>query len=202
MSFKNYLAEERVNVQVYHGSGTRFDKFDQGKARIVNDFYGGGVAYFTNDMKIGIQYAKSMSKKTKTPFVYTVQLKLKKVFDVDHIFTGKTLVEILPKDVDKFARGAGLLGLNSNQFKVISELKSGKAKLTGDQVFKGLSSGMSQTAAARKHLMSKGYTGLRYNGGLNMGTAVKHDVYLAYFAKDITIMKRQVVKKKVKERTS
>lgn len=66
-------------------------------------------------------------------------------------------------------------------------------KLTGDEVFKGLSKGMNTTAKAREHLISKGYDGLRYNGGVNMGMAKKHNVYLVYDANDIKIIKRQKV---------
>lgn len=182
---------------VYHGSGSRFSKFEQSKARIPNDFYGGGVAYFTDDLGVGITYAKSMAKKSKgDPIVYTVKLKLKKVFDVDEKFTGKDLINILPKDVEDFARGAGLMTLDSDKYKVIADLKAGKYTLTGDQVFKGLSKGMNTTAKAREFLISKGYDGLRYNGGVNMGMAKKHNVYLAYDANDIEIIKRQVVRKK------
>jgi predicted nucleic acid-binding Zn ribbon protein len=88
--------------------------------------------------------------------------------------------------------------LNSDKYKVLTELKAGKFKLSGDQVFKGLSKGMNTTAKAREHLINKGYDGLRYNGGVNMGMAKKHNVYLAYDAKDIEIIKRQVVKAKGK----
>lgn len=186
---------------VYHGSGYRFSKFSQGKARIFNDFYGGGVAYFTDNQKVAITYAKSMAKKAKAedPLVYTCKIKLKKVFDVDSVFSGKDLIEILPKDVKEFARGAGLLTLKSNEYEVIAKLESGKMSLTGDKVFAGLSKGMNQTAKARQYLISKGYDGLRYNGGVNMGMATKHNVYLVYNAQDITITKRQIVKKKEKK---
>jgi hypothetical protein len=197
--FKSYLTESKgFSGKVYHGSGYRFAKFNQSKARIANDFYGGGVAYFTDNLKVPITYAKSMAKTAKsgTPLVYTCTLKLKKIFDVDHTFTGKDLIDILPKDIEAFARGAKLLSLGSgDKFTIISKLKSGKVKLTGDQVFKGLSAGMNKTAAARKHLMSKGYDGLRYNGGVNMGMATKHSVYLAYKSSSITIDKRQKVVK-------
>lgn len=36
-------------MKVYHGSNILFKKFDQNKARLVNNFYGGGLAYFTDD---------------------------------------------------------------------------------------------------------------------------------------------------------
>lgn len=198
LSFKSFIVESKgFTGTVYHGSGSRFSKFEQSKARIANDFYGGGVAYFTDDLGVGITYAKSMAKKTKEdPIVYTVKLKLNKIFDVDAVFTGKELIDILPSDIEDFARGAGLLGLNSDKYKVLADLKSGKVKLTGDQVFKGLSKGMNTTAKARQHLINNGYDGLRYNGGVNMGMAKKHNVYLAYDAKDIEIIKRQVVRAK------
>lgn len=196
LSFRSFITESAgFSGTVYHGSGTKFDKFDQRKARVANDFYGGGVAYFTNDQKVGIQYAKSMAKvaKTTTPYVYTVKLKLKKIFDVDHEFAGQELIDILPKDLDKFMRGAGLLGLQANEVMIRYKLEKGKMSLTGDEIFKGLSSGMNQTAATREYLISKGYDGLRYNGGLNMNMRTKHDVYLAYDATDIEIIKVQKV---------
>lgn len=197
---KKKVKETQINESnsfsgvVFHGSGSKFRKFEQSKARILNDFYGGGVAYFTDNREVARTYAKSMAKKKKSdPIIYTVQLNLKKVFDVNDVFTGKDLIKILPDNVDKFARGAGLLNWKSDQYKVIGDLKSGKMKLTGDQVFKGLSQGMNQTATARKHLMSLGYDGLRYNGGDNMGMATKHNVYLVYDASDIEIQQRQLV---------
>jgi hypothetical protein len=181
----------RFSGTVYHGSGTKFDKFDQKKSRIANDFYGGGVAYFTADQRVGVQYAKSMAKvaKTDTPYLYTCRLNMSKVFDVDDVYTGKDLKDILPKDLDKFARGAGLMGIKVDAGMLFYKLQEGKMELTGDQVFKGLSQGMNQTATARQHLISKGYDGLRYNGGLNMGLVSKHDVYLAYNSNDISITK-------------
>jgi hypothetical protein len=199
LSFKSFLLRESVSFKgnVYHGSGYRFNKFEQSKARVVNDFYGGGAAYFTDDVGVAITYAKSMAKKSKEdPVVYTVEIRINKMFDVDHIFTGKELTDILPGDLEDFARGAGLLGLNSDKYTVLANLKAGKVKLTGDEVFKGLSKGMNTTAKAREHLISKGYDGLRYNGGVNMGMAKKHNVYLVYDADNIKIIKRQVVKSK------
>lgn len=199
MRFSEFLVEQKQGFSgtVYHGSGSRFSEFKQSAARIPNDFYGGGVAYFTDDLKVGITYAKSMAKsKNSDPVVYTVSLKLKKLFDVDDKFTGKDLVNILPKDIDDFARGAGLLKLGSDKFQVIANLQSGNMTLTGDEVFKGLSKGMNTTAKARDHLIKNGYDGLRYNGGVNMNMATKHSVYLAYTTKGIKIQKRQVVKKK------
>ena len=198
LTLKTFIAESRTYTgTMYHGSGSRFDKFEQSKARIPNDFYGGGVAYFTDDVGVGITYAKSMAKTSKgEPIVYTVKVKFKKLFDVDEVFKGKDLVGILPDDVNSFARGVGLMGLNADEFVIIAKLKSGKMELTGDQVFKGLSKGMNTTAKAREYLVSKGYDGLRYNGGVNMDMAKKHNVYLSYNAKNIEIIKRQIVKKK------
>jgi hypothetical protein len=186
----------------YHGSNAKFPKFDQGKARIINDFYGGGVAYFTSNRDIAKTYARSMAKsKGGDQYIYEVDLNMKKIFDVDHKFTGKELTKFFDaKEAEDFARGAGLLKMGSDRFVVIGKLKDGDYELTGDQVFRGLSRGMVNTAKARQKLISLGYDGLRYNGGLNMDTAVKHDVYLAYDASDIHIKKVfKVVKKNLTE---
>ena len=194
LSFRTHLIESKgFTGTVYHGTNARFDKFDQKKSRIVNDNYGGGVAYFTDALGLSITYAKSMAKKLGgDPIIYSVELKLKKLFDVDDVFADTYLVNILPKDVNSFARSAGLLSLNSNEFKVLADLKNGNMKLTGEQVYRGLSKGNTQTAKARQHLIEKGYDGLRYN----LPTTPKQSVYLVYNAKDIKIIKRQVVKKK------
>lgn len=175
---------------VYHGSGSDFDQFDQRKARIANDFYGGGIAYFTDDFTVATTYAKSMSKKTGTPFVYTVKITLNKLFDVDDVFTGKKLIDILPKNTEEFARGASLISFKSDKYAVLADIESGSSTLTGDGVFKGLSKGMNQTAIARDFLISKGYDGLRYNGGVNMN-ATRHSVYLAYKASNLKILKKE-----------
>lgn len=194
LSFRSFITENKTfSGTVYHGTNARFDKFDQRKSRIVNDNYGGGVAYFTDALPLAITYAKNMAKKQGgDPIVYSAELNLSKLFDVDYSFTGKELVDILPDDVKDFARGAGLLGLNADEYKVVSNLKAGNTKLTGEQVYRGLSKGNTQTAKAREHLINKGYDGLRYN----MPVTPKQSVYLAYDAKDIKIIKRQLVKQK------
>ena len=194
LSFKSFLFESSsFTGVVYHGTNARFDKFDQRKSRIVNDNYGGGVAYFTDGLNLAITYAKNMAKKQGgDAIIYSAELKLSKLFDVDHNFTGKELIDILPVDVKDFARGAGLLSLNTDEYKVVSDLKSGKTKLSGEQVYRGLSRGNTQTSKARDHLIEKGYDGLRYN----MPVTPKQSVYLAYDAKDIKIVKRQAVKAK------
>ena len=190
-TFKEFLKEETnpIKVQAYHGSGRKFDEFDQRQARIKNDFYGGGIGYFTSNPDVAATYAKSMSKETKTPHVYHTTLNMNNVFDVDHKFSGEKLKGILPDDVESFARGAGLMKLGTDKYKVLSDLKSGNTELTGHQVFKGLSRGMNDTAKARDHLISKGYDGIRYNGGENMKMATKHDVYIPYRADSIEIKK-------------
>jgi hypothetical protein len=189
LSFKFFILENKGFVgTVYHGTNALFDKFDQRKSRIINDNYGGGIAYFTDSLNLANTYAKNMAKKQGgNPIVYSVELKLNKMFDVDYEFTGKELIDILPVDVNDFARGAGLLGLNADEYKVISNLKSGNIKLTGEQVYRGLSKGNTQTAKARDHLIKKGYDGLRYN----MPVTPKQSVYLAYNANSIKIINNQ-----------
>ena len=179
-----------MNIVAYHGSNARFKQFDQGKARIINDFYGGGVAYFTDNLSVGKSYARTMAKRKGEPYVYQVNLSLRKMFDVNDNFTGRELVKFFDDStVDNFARGAGLIKLGADKYTIIGKLKAGQISLTGDQVFKGLSKGMVNTAKTREKLMELGYDGLRYNGGMNMNMATQHNVYLAYYAKSIKIDK-------------
>lgn len=91
-----------------------------------------------------------------------------------------------------------MLKLDSNESMVMYELESGKMKLTGDQIFRGLSKGMNQTAKVRDMLIKKGYDALRYNGGVNMDQAIKHDVYIAYKSSSMKVEKRMKVVPKQK----
>ncbi|MFI5260892.1 MAG: hypothetical protein ACHQU0_03805 [Candidatus Paceibacteria bacterium] len=177
-----------VSVTAYHGTNQVFDKFDQGKSRILNDFYGGGVAYFTENRIVSEQYARAMVKKSGgTPHIYTVRLSLKKIFDVDKTYTSKELLALVGSDVDGFARGAGMMNLGVDKYAVLSDLKSGSTAVKGSDVFKGMSRGMVKTADARERLKKTGYDALRYNGGLNMSAAIKHSVWIVYHATSITI---------------
>lgn len=188
-----------TQYRLYHGTNGNFDKFDQSKARIVNDFYGGGVAYFTDDRQVAFTYGKSMrGSKGGNIFIYEVSLQSTKLFDVDHIFTGKELTQFVDrKTSEEFARGAGLLSYGIDKYSVIFSLEDGTAKLTGDQVFKGLSRGMNTTAKAREKLISLRYDALRYNGGVNMN-AKKHNVYIAFKANNITIKNKFIYDEKLK----
>lgn len=192
MKVCDLLTEEKYRHKVYHGSNAKFDKFDQAHSRIINDFYGGGVAYFTDSIEVAKTYANSMFKsKGGGRYIYEVELSLENLFDVDHEFTGKELTKFFnDKTVEEFARGAGMLKFGGeDKYTVLGRLKSGDMKLSGNEVFKGLSRGMNQTAKARQMLVSLGYDGLRYNGGVNMAMATKHNVFLAYEADDIKILK-------------
>jgi hypothetical protein len=191
-----------MGIIVYHGTSNLFDKFDQGKARVTNDFYGGGVAYFTSDKVVAKQYAINMAKvnKSETKVIYEVDLNYKKLFDVDTVYTGKQLHQFFnpnsQSELENFARAANLLRLGSDKFDIISQLKIGTITLYGEDVFKGISGGMISTARARDKLKSLGYDALRYNGGQNMNMAVKHDVYLAYNANSIRILRKIFLIKK------
>jgi len=171
---------------VYHGSNQVFTAFEQSKARIKDDFFGGGVGYFTDSHPIGIQYAKSMSKGTGAPVLYTCTVNIKNMFDTETSFDGARVVALLPADVEGFARGSGLLKYGSDRLKVMVDLKSGKTSMLGKEIFKGLSGGMTSTAKARTHLRQLGFDGLRYLGGTITG-AVKHWVYLPYSTSAIKI---------------
>lgn len=196
-SFKSFILENTnpVSVDVYHGSGRLFDRFEQRHARIPNDHYGGGIGYFTDNHDVAKTYAKSMARKqqTNTPHVYHTNLTMNNVFDVDHEFSGEKLKNLLPDNPEHheaFARGAGLLQLGGeDKYTVLNKLRSGKMKLTGAQIFKGLSRGNVDTAKTREHLISRGYDGLRYNGGENMNMETRHNVYIPYNANSISINK-------------
>jgi hypothetical protein len=178
---------------VYHGTNQEFQQFEQSKSRVLNDFYGGGVAYFTNSIDIAHNYAKSMFNKSGgAKYVYEVELKYNKLFDVDKDFTGKDITQFFEKrsDIEDFARGASLLTASANKFDVISKLEDGAYNLKGDVVFKGISRGQSQSLKARELLKRLGYDTLRYNGGVNMQQTVKHDVFIAYYSNNIRITNR------------
>lgn len=180
---------------VYHGTNKEFAAFDAKQARIPNDYYGGGIAYFTDSRDIAIQYAKAMMKKGGgRKIVYNVELNLKNIFDVDHTYDARPFIE--KGKTEEFARGAGLLSLGTNKFSVIASLESGSVKLTGEQIFRGLSRGMVNTAKARDKLKQLGYDGLRYNGGINMQTGSHHNVYLVYHPENIRIVNRELMEDK------
>jgi len=195
--FADHLFEESVKsknpvkVNVYHGSGRHFTKFDQRHARLVNDFYGGGIGYFTDNHEVSKTYAKTMAKETGTPVVYHTSLSMNNVFDIDHKFKGKKLQKLLPKDTRKFAMHSGLLhaGNSEHENSILGNLERGDTELTGHQLFWGLSEGGVKTAAARNHLIKHGYDGLRYNGGVNMNMKTRHNVYIPYNADSAEIHK-------------
>mgnify|MGYP003339405046 CR=1 FL=1 len=194
LSFKSFIKEQGsssnpVKIDAYHGSGRHFQHFDQKMARLPNDHYGGGVAYFTDDHDVAKTYAKSMSKETKTPHVYHTSLDMNNVFDIDHSFHGKHLQKLLPKDTEKFASSAGILhaGNADEKYHILGKLERGEMPLTGHQVFWGLSHGGTKTSAARSHLIKHGYDGLRYNGGMMVPGAKKHNVYIPYNSDSIKI---------------
>lgn len=192
-----------VNIIAYHGSGRLFKSFEQRYARILNDYMGGGIAYFTTDLSVAKTYAKSMAKTagTGTEFVYTVELNIANVFDVNDDFTGDQLTALLPTspgELDKFARGAGILNYGVDRVKILSDLKAGKISMSGERLFKGLSHGGVNTAEARNILIKNGYDALRYNGGANMNMTTRHDVYIPYDANDITVLKVSKITRKPK----
>lgn len=179
---------------VYHGSNARFPEFKQDKARIVNDFWGGGVAYFTDSIPMAKNYAKGMAKRYGgTPLVYKVQIRLSKMFDVNSQFDGPEVTAFMgDMNADTFARGAGLMTMDADQYGIVASLKSGRLALSAEQVYKGLSNGGVNSAVARQRFIEMGFDGLRYNGEINSGA--EHNVYLAYDAKDIEILSRHTFK--------
>jgi hypothetical protein len=182
-----------MQLQLFHGTNQRFSQFEQSKARVPNDFYGGGVAYFTDNLEVAKTYAKSAAKKGGDRIIYQVTLNVNKVFDVNASFTGKDLIQFFSnRDSEQFARGAGLLSLGTDKYRVLGDLENGTLVLSGEDVFRGLSQGMIKTAAARDKIKSLGYDALRYNGEMNMA-ATRHDVYIAYYANEIKIHEPRMI---------
>lgn len=178
------------SITVYHGTSFSFDAFSQGSARTKNDYYGGGIAYFTDSREIASQYAKAstvLSKFTRK-LIYTVQLTFNKLFDVNDKFSGKELLKFIGSNVEQFARAAGLLKLGVDKYQVLADLKSGRMELTGDDIFRGLSYGMKDVNKTAKKLQSMGYDCLRYNGGATKYGSIKHNVYVPYKQENIQII--------------
>jgi len=178
-----------MKLKLFHGSNAKFAEFSNKAKRILNDNYGGGIAYFTDTSAVALTYAKSMTRKYGgTEYIYHVELDLGNIFDVDYIFTKSELTKLLGSiKPEAFARGAGLLKGDADKYKVLASLELGNLKMSGEEVFKGLSNGYVQSNAAESVLKDLGYDGLRYNGGVNM-SAPRHNVYIAYYAKNVRIL--------------
>jgi hypothetical protein len=178
---------------LYHGSNAVFEKFDRIKSRLQNDFYGGGVAYLVDTREIASQYAKNMSKGGRgSPVLYTVNVRFRKLFDTSLFYEGRDVQQLLPHDVEGFARNTGLFTSGANRQTVLENLKAGNIGLMGIDIFRGLSRGMAYTETARDHLQRLGFDGLKYLGGTVAGT-IKHGVYLAYDPSSLTIVNGELL---------
>lgn len=181
-------------MNLYHGSPRNFDQFSQEFSRSANDNFGGGLAYLTTSKDVAKVYAKAGLKRTlkdgASPIVYSVKTNFKKVFDVDDEFEGNELKKFLPKDLDKFARAAGLIKFSDSPYLVKSKLSNGTIKVSGDQIFKGLDKVLGGSAKARDQIIRLGYDSLRYNGNAGSSIAPDHDVYIAYKASSLKIISK------------
>lgn len=187
---------------VYHGTNVLFHQFDQNKARNpFSDYYGGGIAYFTDNKDIAKSYARSNAKKFGgKPYVYEVEISIDKIFDVDSEYTGTELTKFFnAKTLKDFAIGTKLARLGGEDlYVVMGKLEDGKYKLNGDIIFKALSNGMNATTRARETLKKLHYNCLRYNGGIQ-SQGMHHNVYCMYNAHDIKIKKIVELVKQIKE---
>ena len=157
-----------IDKNVYHGSNARFVEFTDRTKRIKEDLFGGGLAYFTDTYEVGEKYAKAMQKKYGGfQFVYKVRMTLRECFDVNYEYTGETFLKIYQQTKytpEEFARRAGLLIYGVNKYGIFGDIKSGRQKLTGAQLWKGLSNGGNENIKAQNVLKKCGCDGLRYNG--------------------------------------
>lgn len=193
-------------IKAYHGTAIKFDSFDGGKARVSNDYYGGGFAYFTSNKTVAVGYAKSamIRLKSNTPYVIEVELNFKRLFDATDnqidVSQLKDIVDSLGNKLESFARGAGLLNFGTSIPLVLSDLKAYKAKMTGAQFFAGLSRAYGSMENARKFLQLRDYDGLKHTGGQvtrdKMGTP-DHIVYIVYDPAVIESFKRFKVPKEL-----
>lgn len=197
MTEYNKTSVPRV-ISVFHGSNAKFKEFATKAKRVENDFFGGGIAYFTDDQKVALTYSRAMTRRYGgEEYLYKVDLNLSKIFDVDTVYTGAELQKFFAHiKPEAFARGAGLLKGGADKYSVLASLELGNAVMTGHDVFRGLSQGLVNSSGAEKILMKLGYDGLRYNGGDNM-SAGKHNVYMPYYSKDITIRNTFKVNRRV-----
>ncbi len=192
-----------AKVKAFHGTAAKFDSFDGGKARVSNDYFGGGHSYFTSNKNVAVGYASSamIRMKSKTPYVIAVDLHFKKLFDArdNKTYTGDELKHMIKefkltqKDLDTLARGAGIMTVMSSPYQIIVGLERGTTKLTGKQFFNGLTRLRGSMENARKFLQSKGYDGLAHTGGQvtrdMMGTP-NHVVFIVYDPNVIQTFKR------------
>lgn len=190
------LFEKSPAAVVYHGTASHFDQFDDTKARSPNDLYGGGIAYFTDSFPIAQSYSRAAKRrknmpKDSEPTVIKAQLNLKKTFDIDQLYSSdivKKIIKISNIKMEDFLRGAGLLRLGGkDQYQLETELDRGELKLTGKQIFYGISGGGAKSTHAREILKKAGFDSLRYTGGEIMG-GEKHNVWLPFYKEQINIL--------------
>lgn len=197
-------------LTVYHGTAARFDEFGQENARVENDYFGGGLAYFTSSRRVAYGYARSamLRTKSKIPYIIYVGVQFDKLFDARNTskWSGERVLAFIQEvglrsdQVEAFIRGAGLLDMSSLQGRsphvVKSAFMSGKIELDGESIFMALSRVLGNMAQARKKLMSLGYDGLCHIGGeitkdkLNRG---KHTVFISYDKKTIRSFDRKKI---------
>jgi len=197
MSFANYLIERNSNaLTVYHGTGSDFDMFSSEFARVANDYYGGGVAYFTDNVEVAHGYASDGQKRdgsTGTKILMTVEITPSKIFDVDAMIPGPDVTRLMGKTKpEEFLRAAGMLNINSDKFSLIGKIKNERLEMTGDQLFKALSMGQVKSSRARNALKAAGYDALRYNGGIQT-QGVHHNVYIMYNASAIRVISKEQI---------
>ncbi len=175
-----------TSIVAYHGTNQVFEEFKSSYGRVTNDYYGGGVAYCTDEINVARQYARSAAKRGGKEVIYRVRLNLGKTFDVNHEYKGNALLRLIGSDIEGFARSAGLLPYGVDKFKVINDIRSGETPLKGDVIFKGLSRGMVNTVKAREALKHNGFTSLRYNP-VQHSQRLRHSVWIMYNERDIDI---------------
>lgn len=200
ISFKEFIKESPVSGVFYHGSGNDFDKFEQSASRSKNDLFGGGVAYFTDNIDVARSYSTNAARRRdsldQTKILYTVRLNLKKAFDTTVKELDSKLVSQLipdkPSEQDHFGRDLKVYKGDVNRHNFIFKIKSGEVKVSGEALWNAISSRGTNTVKGRNTLKSSGFDGLIYEGG-HITRQVKHKVVIPYNPSSIKIINKEEI---------
>lgn len=184
------LLDTTLKDTLFHG-GIDFDgEFRQDMSRSPNDYFGGGVAYFTDNHEVALKYAKNAGKRSgKLPVVYNVKLTIKNNFDVDKKYNSELFLDSI-KDLDKFIRNSSIGEYNDPIYVTKQKLKSG-IEITGKSIFKGLSNNHQNSGRAREILIDLGFDGLRYTG--DEDSMNPYNVWLPYNSDQVSIVKKDFI---------
>lgn len=183
-------------MKLYHGSNIPDLDFTDPEQSVVPEShreYGDALAYFTDCQDSAIRYATSMTAtEGGKACVYSAYINTGECFDLDAYYTTDRLVEIIDGiDLRLFGKGLGILNSYSDEYAMISSLRYGKLKLTGKEIFKGLSFALESPSAALYHIVDLGYDCVKFKCS-NIGMK-PHTIYLVDDAEKIQLIDKKAV---------